>query len=333
MISLVYTISSLISLAVLVYIISGRRYQNTYFLLMQLVTFLSNLGYVAFSRSTVIEEALLATKIYYVGGCFLNLFCLFICCDVCQIKLNRWIKLALSGLSIFTYFLVWTIGYSPIYYKSATLYYYEGIVRLQKEYGPMHSVYNVLLYGLTVINIGILIYAFINKKEVSRNSVITLGLVQLGSMVVYVAQRAVGIPMDLMPVVYIVVVIICAMLIDRQAFFDVTVNKMRQMAEEGVAYVFFDRKMRLMAYDERAVEIFPSLRENNTGERISVMNGDFEHQMMAWITTTARDKTFDEVWKKIHRGNDYTLDVKPLSDEAGYYVSMQVKKASAEADS
>lgn len=325
MISFVYITSTIISLAVLIYVLSRSRYQNTYFMLMQLVTLLSNLGYVAFARATVIEEALLAIKIYYVGGCFLNLFVFFICCDICQIKLAKWIRYVTAGMAIFAYFMVWTIGYSDIYYKSATLYFFEGVVRVQKEYGPMHNVYSLVIYGLAVANIGVLLYALARKKNVSRNAVITLGAIEVGSMIIYVAQRAANIPFDLMPVVYIVIVIMCAALIDRQAYFDVTVNKMREMSEEGVAYVFFDRKLKLMAYDDGALDILGSLRENNIGEKISVMNGDFEHQVVAWITESVKDKKFSEAMEKSNRGKTYEFEVNPLKDDVGYYVLMKQK--------
>ena len=78
---------------------------------------IANIGYLFSSIAINANEATIANKIIYLGGCFLTFFITMSVWNLCNIKVNRYIRFLLFALSTFMYILVLTIGYRDYYYK------------------------------------------------------------------------------------------------------------------------------------------------------------------------------------------------------------------------
>ena len=72
------------------------------------------------SMSTNLEEALLATKMTYFGGCFIQPLVFFSILSIFKIELRKIVKVFFYALSMIIYSFVLTIGFNQSFYKAAT---------------------------------------------------------------------------------------------------------------------------------------------------------------------------------------------------------------------
>ena len=102
------------------------------------------LGYALLAHSTVLAEALAATKVIYMGGCFLQLIVLLAVCSLCGIRLGRAgraLKTLLFALGAVVFVFVLNPMNSGDFYRSVELEVTDGLAVLHKEYGWMHTVF------------------------------------------------------------------------------------------------------------------------------------------------------------------------------------------------
>ena len=69
------------------------------------------LGYAMYAFAENVHEAMAAMKVIYIGGCFLQYFIMMSVFNLCQIRVNRWIRTALFFICVVLYASVATIGY------------------------------------------------------------------------------------------------------------------------------------------------------------------------------------------------------------------------------
>ena len=118
-----YSISAILSICWMIMFLAhfeGKKI-NYYFTIFSLLTSIASLGYICLVTSSSVSEGILANKIIYLGGCFAPLVLFFAICSICNLKINKWLKILCFGYSFFVYALVCTIGYSEIYYKDVSL--------------------------------------------------------------------------------------------------------------------------------------------------------------------------------------------------------------------
>lgn len=78
-------ILSVINLAIVIYRDDAKK-TNSYLRILLTIACVANLGYLALGVSTTLEEAILANKISYIGGCFMPPIMLESMCSLCNIK-------------------------------------------------------------------------------------------------------------------------------------------------------------------------------------------------------------------------------------------------------
>lgn len=79
------TILSIINLSIAIYRDNEKK-TNSYLRILLTIACVANLGYLALGVSTTLEEAILANKISYIGGCFMPPIMLESMCSLCNIK-------------------------------------------------------------------------------------------------------------------------------------------------------------------------------------------------------------------------------------------------------
>ena len=126
------------------------------------------LGYLLLGLSDTTKEAIVAVKITYLGGCFLQLFLLFTILHLCAIDIGRWSRILLFLPSCTLYASVLTIGYMDIFYKDLS-FQITGTTRiLNKEYGWMHSVFYAVVFLFFAAELIIIVYSWLKKRHVPR---------------------------------------------------------------------------------------------------------------------------------------------------------------------
>ncbi|MCQ2590427.1 MAG: HD domain-containing protein [Treponema sp.] len=237
---------------------------------MMIIMILSNVGYLFFSLSTNVQEALLANKIVYIGGCYLPILYFFTVCEVCHFKLNKAVKIPLIIIQTVILYFVFTSGFNHLYYISSEFIIYNDYVQLVKEYGPTHFLYPVTLYSYILAALVISIIAMVKNKTVNRK--------ELGAMIVsiilaglwYILQRVLDFKFDTMPFSYIILMTGTIIPLYHSNLYTANENK-NVVAEQisKVGFITFNKKLQYMGCNEKAAEILPELKKCRVGSVIS----------------------------------------------------------------
>lgn len=202
--SIFYGVVCLLSLILLTAYFFVDKKQNKWLMLLFISVAICNIGYFMLSVSSNLTFALISNSIAYVGNIFLPFFILMLILDVCKIKHNKVLTYSLLAIGVIMLFIATSGGYLPIYYKEVSLELVNGGARLVKEYGVLHNLYYVYLFGYTLSMIVIIIYAIAKKKIKSKMHAIFLSVIVLGNILVWLIEQFVEHQFEFLCLSYIV---------------------------------------------------------------------------------------------------------------------------------
>lgn len=168
-------ILSFLNLAVFIYRDNDKK-TSYYLKVLLIIVCLANFGYLALGVSSTLEEAILANKITYLGGCFMPPIMAACMCSLCNIKLKRWIKCICILFSAAVYAMVLSTGFSNFYYLSIRMGRVHDATALIVEHGIGYNFFYIILYGYIVADIVITIIAFIKKQVTKKNLYLLIAL-------------------------------------------------------------------------------------------------------------------------------------------------------------
>ncbi len=251
---------SVLETIILIYMM--RKSRSIYFLLMFVAVMNSNAGYLAVALAKNVEEALLGTKFTYVLGCFLPICIFMIISRECRIKLQWWIMPVLLTFSCVVMGLSMTAGYSDIYYKSVELHSYMGVSYITKVYGPLHVLYYVMIVLYVCLDVVMIIYSFFRQEVASYKNSIIIVCVEILTISVYVLERVINSPIELMPFACDIALVFILILMGRMRMYDISAivaDSMEHLEENG--YIIFDSSKRYLGSNDRAKAFLPELAE------------------------------------------------------------------------
>lgn len=202
--SIIYGIAAALALLLAVSYCTMVHKKENWLIWLHFSVFIANLGYFALSISTTLEEALLANRLAYLGCVFLPLFMLMTILKVCKLECKKIWRIVLVGFSIITFFIAASQGYLPWYYKEVTFTRVDGIVKLHKVYGPMHTLYFVYLFTYFALMIGVIWYAIRRKKVATYKQAGVLAVVVLFNIAIWLVEQFVHWEFEFLAVSYIV---------------------------------------------------------------------------------------------------------------------------------
>ena len=171
-ICILFGIAAIISFIQLVMLINrGGKEQNIYQILMYTMCVVCNVGYFALAISKSIDMAIVCNNITYLGAVFLPLMVLMRTADLCGVKIHKATVATLTMGSLFAFFLVFSTGYSNIYYSNVSIKKTFGVTQMVKEYGPAHNTYKILLIIYVLFTIGVVIKAYKERKQIAKKTV------------------------------------------------------------------------------------------------------------------------------------------------------------------
>ena len=267
-----YSISAILSIFWMIMFLArfeGKKI-NYYITIFSLLTSIASLGYVSLVTSSSVSEAILANKIVYLGGCFAPLVLFFAICSICNLKINKWVKILCFGYSFFVYALVCTIGYSEIYYKDVSLVDMGGYSVLEYGYGFGHNFFYVILYGYIIIELIILIHSLIKKHSVSRKSILILISTEIISVALFIISRFFDFPFEIMPVVYVVDCCLLFYLHRRISMYNIEdcVNNSLQK-QDTYGYIVFDTHLNFIGNNGIVKKIIPEIEECRVDSKVN----------------------------------------------------------------
>lgn len=327
---LITTALALINLVMLVYTYENKK-ANYYFMLSMLIMAVSNCGYLALALSTDLNEAVLANKIGYLGGCFTPLITLFLICTVCNYRIPNWIRYILFGYTFLVYFMVLTIGYNNFYYKDLSLGKLGNVTVLVHSYGVGHIFFYVILFGYLVLEIGFLVYYLIKKRTVSRNKLWTLSIMLIMNIVIFIIGRMIHPDLEIMPLLYV---------LDGWIFLYLQKKNMMYNLEDSIAstiqkqevygYIMFDNELKYMGCNNVALNAFPGIEKCKVD---SVLEGADDIKVLSdWLhkyVQTGEDEyqyrndelyydiKVNRVWYR-DRARGYVIEIKEETERLKY---------------
>lgn len=233
---------------------------NYYILALLAIITVSNAGNFFLATASGIEDALLAKKIYYIGGCFMPPIILLLILKMCNITVKKWIENIVLLFSFVVYAMVLSVGYSDIYYKSTDIIREDGVMVIVPEYGAGHVFFYVLLYGYLLFGMGILVYGLRNKNQVSRKNLWTLLGMEMLTILIFLAGRVITPNLEMMPLIYVVDGWLLLYLSRRVSMYNLEENVISSIGKQDVyGYIMFDRNRNYLGANELALKILPEL--------------------------------------------------------------------------
>ena len=236
-----------------------KRFDVNFTLIFTLVP-IACIGYLLFSTSRSLGEALYAQRIIYLGGCFLQLFILSGILNLCGIQVTKFIKIQMFFICAFMYILALSMGYTDLFYKNVSFDIENGHPVLIKEYGPAHTVFYALIIAFFVIGIFTIGYSLIRKSQIPRRILHLLLFPDVLCIASYFVGRNVSKYFDPVPVGYVLAQIMFIIIIKRINLYDVGNTAIDTMLrEKSVSYISFDLKYRYLGSDAYAKKLVPEL--------------------------------------------------------------------------
>ncbi len=306
-----------------VYLIQWKKNYSIYYTLVFLLIPMSNIGPLMSSVSKTIGELIISTKITYLGGCFLLMIIMFYVFELCHIRINKYIKAVFVICNSIIYGTILAIGFYPWFYKRVSAYTENGMLMLSREYTIVHSLLHVLVFIEYFLSILALIYAFVNKKDVSRKSVYLLLFTQSISIIAFFWGRRVLPNIEILPVVYVMDQAVYLIIASRTTLYDVDATVDESVEKQGlIGFASFDFQYTYLGSNEAAKRFLPELSSLYVDASITV-NRDMT-KIMSWIREFENDHT-----NTVHTAEDgdkyYKYEVGYLYDgqkSVGYQIMM-----------
>lgn len=175
--------------------------RDTWFLLLFISVCVVNLGYVSLAISGTLAEAMLANRIAYLGSVFLPLCMLMIILRICRIQPGRAVVSGLALLSIATFLVAASGGYTDWYYREVTLEFVNGTARLNKIYGPLHNWYPVYLALYFAMMLAAIVHFAGRADAVPAKQT---ALIVLSNMAIWLFEQFVDLQFEFLAISYIV---------------------------------------------------------------------------------------------------------------------------------
>ena len=312
---MLYLISIGIALTLLVLVTIYGKSMDDHMLLLLVVIVMSSAGYYALALSPNLEDALRSNKLSYLAGCFAPMLALIIICNICRLQIPMPVRLVMYSGQIVIYLFVCTIGYLPIYYKSAEYHRNSAGAFLVKVYGPMHTVQvvSMILYTLAGILIGL--YSLNRRSVVSRFNVYALLLSDVIAVCVYLVERAVHLEIELLPLTFTLASVVYTVLLIRISNFSIySAQGAPDFANQNLGSIFFNRDLRYMGCSDYAAELFPELMQWELEKKIPGNGGRFNTFLRQPLLNYMKAEKYDESLNKTfeYKGEAYHFEISAI---------------------
>ena len=284
-----------------VYLYMWHKHFDVHLTLVFALVPITNLGFSLFSRSQSLQEALMAQKIMYIGGSFLQLFIMFMVFSLCHIKLSRVVRVLLMLVSTCMYSLVLTIGYSDVFYKKETSFdIVKGVAQLNKSYGYMHSFYIGVVIVYFSLSFFAIVHSYLRKNHVSRKMIYLLFLSETVAIVAYFAGRKFIDGVELLPAAYVFAQVMYLIIVYKIGLYNVTDTAIDSMIESGdTGFVSIDFRKKYLGSNKTARKIFPFLKTLTVDKTVTRCDG-VKDTFEKWLDDFNKDDNNNKLYYELN---------------------------------
>ncbi len=202
-ISVIYGVVTVLSLLMLLGYFVLIKNREKLFVLLFCAVLVVNCGYFLLSVSNTLGFALLANRISYFGAAFLPSIMLVIVADVCTLKYSKHAVHGLFAVSFLMFLLAASGGVLDVYYKEVSIEIIDGVTHLVKEYGPLHSVYSLYLFGCFGLMIAAIIYSFgVHRIKTYKQAAVICAFV-FCNLAVWFVEQLINVDFEFLSVSYL----------------------------------------------------------------------------------------------------------------------------------
>lgn len=199
-----YGMIALISLFMVGICVMADKKRDIWLLLVFVSVCVCNLGYFMISISRDLGDALNSNRLTYLGSVFLPFFMLMMVLRFCGIRQGKGLKICLVALGIVMLGITTSPGILPIYYSTVDIAFVDGATKLLREYGPLHLLYYVYLFGYMLSMVVVTFYAIAKKKIRSRGHTVLLLCAVFCNIVIWLVEQVLPRGFEWLSVSYII---------------------------------------------------------------------------------------------------------------------------------
>lgn len=253
-------VASLVCTAI--YICKWHKHFNTNINMIFAFIPIAIMGFLYFSVSKNIGEAVSAQKLIYLGSSFLQLFMLLSLFNLCRIEIKKWQRLSFFVLCLLSYGSVLTIGYSDGFYRNMSFSISDGMPVLERDYGWMHTAYYAVVIVFFVMGFIAIVYSWLKKRQVPRTIILLLVIPYVIVMISCFAGKKTLFGIDLVPVGYLLAQVMYLIICVRMNLYDVADTAIDSLVhDKAIGYISFDFRNRYLGSNSTARTIVPELEE------------------------------------------------------------------------
>ena len=303
-------------LLTLIYIFRWHKHFDTHMTVVYVLIPIICVAYIVMYSNKDPQSAMGALKIIYVGACYLPWMMMLCVAELCDIKINRVIRIVSILLNTVIYAFVLTIGRLPWFYKSLTLEKVGSLWVIHKEYGPMHTAYSILIILYLVADLALIFYSYKKKKHVSRRILLLLFVPIPITMVGFFLNRfTMSRGIEIVPLAYIFAQVIYLFITQRMAVYNVSDAAAVSMVESGdTGFITVDYKKRYLGSNETARAILPDLN-TLTVDGQALKTDNLKETLGAWIDAFEQSQ-------KTNKTVYYKKETAPQEDDKIYAVNV-----------
>ena len=292
-----YYLMFIISLVIIVVyaFIFNKRFDANLTIMVVLIPVI-NLGFLFMGEAKAIEEALIALKLTYIGGCFVLITAMFLIFNICKIKLPPWLRTIIVTINILVFCTTLTIGHLDIFYKGIPDLAEAGGASYitNKSYGFMHTIFYIMVGLYYLVTVGVIVYSFFKKRQVPRTILLLVVLAVTIAVFGFFGSRLITHEIEILPATYNLGMIIYLIIATRLRLYNTSEAVMDSLIQKGeTGFVSFDNKVRFLGSNDIAKNIFPELKDLVIDSKAE-SNEWVNKNIISWINEYKEDESKDK---------------------------------------
>ena len=259
-------------LSLVLTVIYAGRWQRNFdinFTLIFTIIPMSCIGAYAYSFSREANEAMLALKITYLGGCYLTYFSMLAICNLCNVIVPKVLKVILLIINSAVYLTIVSTEVTKFFYTSVSFEMVDGTAVLHREYGFMHTIFLILVLLYFFASFLVTFISLFFRKNLPRRRAVLIFSMLIVCVFSFFAGKEIPVNLDLTTMSYVFAQLIFLIIIRRIAIYNVrdsVVDSLLNVETDG--YISFDNKLRYLGCIGIANKVFPVLKSSRIDKKI-----------------------------------------------------------------
>ncbi len=295
-----YTVAFMAAFAFSIILVARCTRPNIFLMLTFVSILIANYGYLSISLSRNVKEALLGTRLTYLGAVFLCFFMFMTIAELCDIRIPKMLIWAMMFANVVMLLIALSMGYSTQYYLDAKLQMVDGNAIIIKDYGPMHGLYFLFLLAYVVGMFLLVAKGIKNKQRVSYKYSYLLLIMVIINVAVYAVRTFMHTDYELITYSYVLSEIILLYIQYRLDLYDPNhvLSSKDDIEQKGV--ILLDTNLHYMGCNYEARTIMPELSKLNLEYKIPEDNRTLKESLLPLIEEYLEDSSKD--LKIVERG-------------------------------